>query len=68
MCPGVTAAFTGGQDPEDGEPHWTCHLNAELPPAARSGAAEVGALDTSLEDLLTRVHEFVGVLDMARGD
>jgi hypothetical protein len=28
----------------------------------------VGALDTSLEDLLTRVHEFVGVLDMARGD
>jgi hypothetical protein len=30
--------------------------------------AEVGALDTSLEDLLTRVHEFVGVLDMARGD
>ncbi|XP_006220606.4 biogenesis of lysosome-related organelles complex 1 subunit 4 [Vicugna pacos] len=29
---------------------------------------EVEALDASLEDLLTRVDEFVGMLDMLRGD
>ncbi|XP_069351992.1 biogenesis of lysosome-related organelles complex 1 subunit 4 [Eulemur rufifrons] len=29
---------------------------------------EVEALDSSLEDLLTRVDEFVGMLDMIRGD
>ncbi|XP_053423459.1 biogenesis of lysosome-related organelles complex 1 subunit 4 [Nycticebus coucang] len=29
---------------------------------------EVQALDASLEDLLTRVDEFVGMLDMIRGD
>ncbi|XP_047574767.1 biogenesis of lysosome-related organelles complex 1 subunit 4 [Lutra lutra] len=29
---------------------------------------EVEALDSSLEDLLTRVDEFVGMLDMLRGD
>lgn len=38
-----------------------------LLPAA-GARPEVEALDASLEDLLTRVDEFVGMLDMLRGD
>ncbi|OCT76539.1 hypothetical protein XELAEV_18031742mg [Xenopus laevis] len=33
-----------------------------------SGSAEIQALDKSLEDLLIRVDEFVGMLDMIRND
>ncbi|XP_072460108.1 biogenesis of lysosome-related organelles complex 1 subunit 4 isoform X2 [Notamacropus eugenii] len=36
-----------------------------LPVAGEGGGPEIEALDRSLEDLLTRVDEFVGMLDMA---
>ncbi|XP_076993226.1 biogenesis of lysosome-related organelles complex 1 subunit 4 [Tamandua tetradactyla] len=39
-----------------------------LPGAGAGGRPEVEALDSSLEDLLTKVDEFVGMLDMIRGD
>ncbi|XP_036184322.1 biogenesis of lysosome-related organelles complex 1 subunit 4 [Myotis myotis] len=42
---------------------------AGLLPGAGAGARpEVQALDASLDELLTRVDEFVGMLDMLRGD
>lgn len=44
---------------------------AALLPGAGAGAGarpEVQALDASLDELLTRVDEFVGMLDMLRGD
>lgn len=53
----------------------TCRCCAAPPRATPScllpGAGarpEIEALDASLEDLLTRVDEFVGMLDMLRGD
>ncbi|XP_058157241.1 biogenesis of lysosome-related organelles complex 1 subunit 4 [Dasypus novemcinctus] len=39
-----------------------------LPGARAGGRPEVEALEESLEDLLTKVDEFVGMLDMIRGD
>ncbi|XP_001375276.3 biogenesis of lysosome-related organelles complex 1 subunit 4 isoform X1 [Monodelphis domestica] len=39
-----------------------------LPAAGEGGGPEMEALDKSLEDLLTRVDEFVGMLDMIRSD
>ncbi|XP_036597011.1 biogenesis of lysosome-related organelles complex 1 subunit 4 isoform X1 [Trichosurus vulpecula] len=39
-----------------------------LPAAGEGGGPEIEALDRSLEDLLTRVDEFVGMLDMIRSD
>ncbi|XP_037684811.1 biogenesis of lysosome-related organelles complex 1 subunit 4 [Choloepus didactylus] len=39
-----------------------------LPGAGAEGRPEVEALDSSLEDLLTKVDEFVSMLDMIRGD
>ncbi|XP_072460107.1 biogenesis of lysosome-related organelles complex 1 subunit 4 isoform X1 [Notamacropus eugenii] len=39
-----------------------------LPVAGEGGGPEIEALDRSLEDLLTRVDEFVGMLDMIRSD
>jgi cappuccino protein len=63
------------EGPEDGVPSRDLSL---LRRAAAGYAAcllpgagarpEVEALDASLEDLLTRVDEFVGMLDMIRGD
>ncbi|KAF7462782.1 Hypothetical predicted protein [Marmota monax] len=63
------------EGPEDGAP------GRDLPLLRRAAAGyaacllpgagtrpEVEALDASLEDLLTRVDEFVGMLDMIRGD
>ncbi|XP_012879350.1 PREDICTED: biogenesis of lysosome-related organelles complex 1 subunit 4, partial [Dipodomys ordii] len=39
-----------------------------LPGAGAGARPEVEALDASLEDLLSRVDEFAGMLDMIRGD
>ncbi|XP_010600310.1 biogenesis of lysosome-related organelles complex 1 subunit 4 [Loxodonta africana] len=61
------------EGPEDGAPGRDLPLlrraaagyAARLLPGAR---ADVEALDAGLEDLLARVDEFVGMLDMIRGD
>uniref|UniRef100_A0A8D0L5H2 Biosis of lysosomal organelles complex 1 subunit 4 n=1 Tax=Sphenodon punctatus TaxID=8508 RepID=A0A8D0L5H2_SPHPU len=42
--------------------------SACLFPVGASASAQVESLDKSLEDLLTRVDEFVGMLDMIRSD
>nr|XP_004656042.1 biogenesis of lysosome-related organelles complex 1 subunit 4 [Jaculus jaculus] len=63
------------EDPEDGAPgrdHPLLRRTASgyaacLLPGVGT-LPEVEALDASLEDLLTRVDEFVGMLDMIRGD
>ncbi|XP_061449600.1 biogenesis of lysosome-related organelles complex 1 subunit 4 [Rhineura floridana] len=38
------------------------------PPSGIASAGQIETLDKSLEDLLTRVDEFVGMLDMIRSD
>ncbi|XP_077822255.1 biogenesis of lysosome-related organelles complex 1 subunit 4-like [Macaca mulatta] len=53
---------------EDGAPAATCRCYAACLLSGAGARPEVEALDASLEDLLTRVDEFVDMPDMLRGD